>query len=55
MMKPRALREGDTIGLIAPSSPISDTHADNTRQKIEKSVAALNQQGYNVVVDKAVI
>lgn len=52
-MKPKALRKGDTIGLIAPSSPISDTRADNTKQKIERSVAALNQQGFNVVVDKS--
>jgi len=53
MIKPKALREGDTIGLIAPSSPIADARAGNTKQKIEKCVAALNAQGYNVVVDKS--
>lgn len=49
MIKPKALRKGDTIGLIAPSSPIRE---DNTAE-VEKSVAALKAQGFNVVVGES--
>lgn len=49
MIKPKALKKGDTIGLIAPSSPITD----NADEKVEKSVAALQAQGFNVEVDKS--
>lgn len=49
MKKPKALIKGDTIGLIAPSSPVSG----NTADIIEKSVASLVEQGFRVVVDES--
>ena len=43
MRKPRALRPGDTIGIVAPSSPIPP---DELRQ----GIAILEARGYRVVV-----
>ena len=47
MIKPRALRLGDTIGLVSPSSPIKE----DPGAEVEKSAAALKAQGFKVVVD----
>ncbi len=43
MKIPRALRPGDTIGIVAPSGPIP-------REESEKGVALLEARGYRVVV-----
>ena len=43
MKRPRALRPGDTIGIVAPSSPIP-------REELDRGVALLEARGYRVVV-----
>ena len=43
LIKPKALKKGDTVGLIAPSSP---THKPGS---LELCVDALTKQGFNVV------
>lgn len=44
MIKPKALKKGDTIGLVAPSSPVR-TPADG----VEMSIKLLTEQGFKVV------
>jgi len=48
MKRPRALRNGDTIGIVAPSSPIP-------REELEQGVALLEGRGYRVVVGENVL
>ena len=47
MIKPKALKKGDTIGLIAPSSPTDKI------ENVEKSINVLKGQGFNVVVGES--
>lgn len=46
MNKPRVLKLGDTIGLIAPSSPTS-------KENVEKAKAKLTQMGFKVKMGKS--
>jgi len=46
MIKPRALRKGDTIGLIGPSSP-------TPAEKIEPSIEKIRELGFRVVVGES--
>ena len=48
MRKPRALSKGDTIGVIAPSSPAP-------REELEQGVALLEARGYRVVLGEHVL
>ena len=43
MIKPKRLKIGDTIGIVAPASPAS-------KEKIERACERLSQIGFNVVV-----
>ena len=43
-MKPKALKRGDTIGVVSTSEPITD----ECREDIEKSVKRINDLGLNV-------
>lgn len=45
MIKPKRLKSGDTIGIVAPASPTS-------KEKIEKACEKLSQMGFRVVVGK---
>lgn len=47
MIKPKALKKGDTIGLIAPSSPVRSSNG------VEKSIELLEDQGFKVVVGES--
>ncbi len=47
MIKPKALRPGDTLGFVAPASPTK------TLEGVDKSVAAARALGYNVVVGES--
>jgi muramoyltetrapeptide carboxypeptidase len=47
MLKPKALRPGDTLGFVAPSSPVK------TLDSVEKCVEATRSLGYNVVVGES--
>lgn len=47
IQKPKTLKKGDTIGLIAPSSPVS--HHD----LVEESITKLTEFGYKVVVGES--
>ena len=47
LIKPKALKKGDTVGLIAPSSP---THKPGS---LEMCVNVLQQQGFRVVVGES--
>ena len=47
MIKPKALRPGDTLGFVAPASPTK------TLEGVEKSVAAARALGYDVVVGES--
>ena len=47
MRKPRVLREGDRIGLVAPASPFA-------RDGVEAGVAELRALGFEAVVDDAI-
>lgn len=46
MNKPRALKFGDTIGLIAPSSP-------TTKENVEKAISELIETGFKVKMGKS--
>ena len=48
MRKPQALRIGDTIGIVAPSSPVS-------REELDHGIALLEERGYRVVVGEHVL
>jgi muramoyltetrapeptide carboxypeptidase len=48
MQRPRALRRGDAIGIVAPSGPIPS-------EELEKGVALLEARGYRVVVGENVL
>jgi len=48
MNRPRALKRGDTIGIVAPSGPIP-------RDELEQGVALLEARGYRVVVGENVL
>ncbi|MCW3095180.1 MAG: hypothetical protein JWL77_798 [Chthonomonadaceae bacterium] len=48
MKRPRALRRGDTIGIVAPASPVP-------REELERGVALLEARGYRVVVGENVL
>ncbi len=48
MLKPCALRPGDTIGVVAPASPVP-------REELEQGVALLEGRGYRVVVGDHVL
>ncbi|MBS4537458.1 LD-carboxypeptidase [Clostridium sp. D2Q-11] len=43
MFKPKMLRKGDTIGLVAPAS-------DSSKEKVDKSIEYLKSQGFKVKV-----
>jgi muramoyltetrapeptide carboxypeptidase len=43
VIKPKALKEGSTIGLVAPSSPV------RIEDGVKRSIAALEAQGFKVV------
>lgn len=43
MIKPKALKKGDTIGLVAPASPVKN----NT--SVKRSIEVLTEQGFNVI------
>lgn len=47
MKKPKALQKGDTIGLIAPSSPVRHP------EEVERSVQLLEEFGFQVIVGKS--
>jgi muramoyltetrapeptide carboxypeptidase len=47
MLKPKALRPGDTLGFVAPSSPVK------TLDSVDKSVEAARALGYQVVVGES--
>jgi len=47
MNKPKALKIGDTIGLVAPSSSLRQA------DKLEKSIKVLEQQGFKVVIGES--
>ncbi|MGE5473124.1 MAG: S66 peptidase family protein [Ignavibacteriales bacterium] len=42
MIKPKALRKGDTIGIVSPASPIEEKH----KESFENGIQALNNMGY---------
>lgn len=44
MIKPKVLKKGDTIGLVAPASPVKHIAS------VDRSVGVLIAQGFNVVV-----
>jgi len=44
MLKPKALKKGDTIGLVAPASPVKNM------DYVERSAAVLRAQGFDVVI-----
>jgi muramoyltetrapeptide carboxypeptidase len=44
MIKPKALRPGDTLGFVAPSSPVK------TLDSVDKCIEAARAKGYKVVV-----
>ena len=46
MIKPKGLKFGDTIGIIAPASP-------TTREKVEKSYKKLINMGFKVKMGKS--
>jgi muramoyltetrapeptide carboxypeptidase len=46
MIKPRALKKGDTIGVIAPSSPVE-------REKADKAAGALEELGFKAVLGES--
>jgi muramoyltetrapeptide carboxypeptidase len=48
MRKPSALRSGDTIGIVAPSSPVPE-------EDLRKGIAVLEARGYRVVVGPHVL
>ena len=48
MKRPRALKRGDTIGIVAPSGPIPC-------EELEQGVALLEARGYRVVVGENVL
>ena len=48
MNKPKALQKGDTVGLIAPSSPVASA------EKIEMAIQSLRRLGFNVAVGDSV-
>lgn len=45
MIKPKRLKAGDTIGLVAPASPTS-------REKVEKAYERLTEMGFKVLIGK---
>lgn len=47
MIKPRAIAKGDTLGLIAPSSPV------HKNGQLEEGIKILENQGYKVVVGES--
>lgn len=47
MIKPKAVKKGDTIGLVAPSSPYFKPGA------LEESIKILEEQGFNLVVGES--
>ena len=47
MLKPKALKPGDTLGFVAPSSPVK------TLDSVEKSVEAARAKGFHVVVGES--
>ncbi len=47
MLKPKALRPGDTLGFVAPSSPVK------TLDSVDKCVEAARAKGYKVVVGES--
>ena len=47
MKKPIALQKGDTIGLIAPSSPVRHP------EEVERSVQLLEEFGFQVIVGES--
>src|SRR5258708_10749521 len=47
MLKPRALRPGDRIGIVAPASPFA-------RESFDAGVAELRRLGYEPVYDDSV-
>lgn len=47
MIKPRALKKGDTIGLVAPASPVLMPGG------VEKAVKVLKEQGFNLVIGES--
>lgn len=46
MIKPQMLKQGDTIGLVSPSSPL----AAMLPYRVEKGIETLKSMGFNVVV-----
>lgn len=46
--KPRRLQVGDTIGIVAPSSPVP-------AEDLERGIAALQERGYRVIVGEHVL
>lgn len=46
MIKPRALKKGDTIGVIAPSSPVD-------KKKADKAAEALEELGFKAVLGES--
>ena len=48
MKRPQALRRGDTVGIVAPASPVP-------REELEKGVALLEARGYRVAVGQNVL
>lgn len=48
MQRPRALRRGDTIGIVAPAGPVP-------REELEQGIALLEARGYRVVVGDHVL
>lgn len=47
MIKPKALKKGDTVGLIAPSSPTDKI------ENVEKSIKILKEQGFNAAAGES--
>ena len=47
LIKPKALKKGDTIGLICPAGPVSD-------ERIEKAVTNIEKLGYKVKYSEAI-
>jgi len=48
MIKPKALRPGDTIGIISPASPIEEKYKDS----FDKGVNVLKNLGYNIKIGR---
>lgn len=49
-VKPKRLKQGDTIGVISPASPITENHS----QAFDKGIFILQDMGYNVIFGKHV-